>query len=370
MLSSINAAILLICIGFFSWRSYKKGLWKALLGLAGFIGAYLIGFIAAPQLGYLVSEQGIKGIAYFMGAMLAIFIVSSTVISSVPPLIFPKLREVTFNQKIGGAALGALTGVVFAVLLIWFVGVAGSMLNPKADVKSAPDVLSQMSSKVVSKAISSGIAVLEKDRYRASATSAFLSAPQTFTQSFQTLSESKKLRSFWQDGRAQFYMGQGDIEQLMREPAFTQLVNDPAMQQILQDAKPKDSSSEQAKEYFAKQVSFVWRRMRTLRSDPRAVEILEDPDVKKLVRQQNPMSMLTNEKIQSLIAIVLEQPLEENMTAAQATLEEFSEQVDQAQKKVEKQVIYKWLDEEGDLQYTDLESTPEYLRESAEKIIR
>ncbi len=366
MFSTTNVLILLACISFFAYRAYKRGVWKGLLGLLGLASAYLVSLLLAPTLGKLVPDNGVNGVIAFVGASIVIFFVVSALVSTVPMFMFPALQNVTLKHRLLGACLGAMTGMLFAVLAIWMVSVMSATLgikNKAAGIEK-PDVLGEISSRVVSKALHTGINAIEKDPYKASATAAFFSAPHVFSQSFAQLSQSSELKTFWEDGKAQFLMAEADIDQLMTYPAFRALVKAPAMQNMLQESKPKDVLLTEAERYFATQMSYVWRRMRDLRSDQRVVKILEDPEVKALVAKQNPAALLANPKIQALIDIVTETPLEESITPTHV------ETVRVKALPEAPRVIYKWLDLNGNMRYTDYDHTPESERATAEKIVQ
>ncbi len=366
MFSTTNVLILLACIAFFAYRAYKRGVWKGLLGLLGLATAYLVSLLLAPTLGKLVPDNGVNGVIAFVGASIAIFFVVSAMVSTVPTFIFPALQNVTLKHRLMGACLGAVTGMLFAVLAIWMVGVMSATLGlkNKSGAVEKRDALSDISSRIVSKALHTGINAIEKDPYKASATAAFFSAPHVFSQSFASLSKSPELKTFWADGKAQFLMAEADIDQLMEYPVFTALVKAPAMQNVLQEGKPKDVSITEAERYFATQMSYVWRRMRDLRSDQRVVKILEDAEVKALIAKQNPAALLANPKVQALIEIVTETPLEESITPRHV------ETVKVKALPEAPRVIYKWLDLNGKMRYTDYDHTPESERATAEKIVQ
>lgn len=372
MVSSSNMIILASCVLIFALRAYRKGLWAAGLGLLGFILAYVVSFQLGPILGAHFSNQGLQGILTFLVVMTVVFIATTTVVTSLPPMLFPFMNEVSSKHRWGGAVLGALTGLFCAMIVIWLGGVASAMLgkSPSA-VNGTRDVLSEASSRLVSSAVHSGIAAVEEDKFKASATAAFITAPHKFTEAFMAIAKAPELRGFWEDGNAQFLMAEGRVDALLTEPSFTRLVSTGAMQQVLTQATPKDSTPDEAKRYFATQMSYVWRRMRDLRGDQRVVAILEDPEVKKLIADQNPAALLANEKVQALVKIVMEKPIEDVRKVSDVASAESAAapNVEYVSTPVEKRVIYKWRDENGNMRYTDADNTPADKKDSAERIV-
>lgn len=367
MISTTNSVILLICMGLFALRYYKQGVWKAFFGLLGIVSAYIVCILAAPSLANISGKSGLEGVVVYGVSTLGVFLLTSMFVSTVPLLIFPSLKHANLRQKMMGAGLGAIAGGALAIIVIWFVSAAGSMLGiNKKSGTAEQDVLEKFSSSVVSKAVHSGIRSIEKDEYRASATAAFLSAPQVFSEAFAELSKSNALQQLWSDGSAQFYMAEGDVDQLLENESFRQFSQLPAMQKVLQEGKPKDVSVDDAERYLATQMSYVWRRMRDLRGDPRVAEILNDREVKALVAQQNPVALVANAKVQSLIDIVLEAPVDKVMPVKK----NIQAKVEKQAQAVNPNIIYKWLDANGNMRYTDYDHTPESERETAEIIIQ
>lgn len=372
MVSSTNIIILASCVAIFAYRAFRKGLWAAALGLLGFIAAYAVSFMLGPFLGEKFATQGLQGVLIFAVAMVVIFIATSTVVTAIPPILFPFMNDVSRKHRVGGAFLGALTGLFCAMIVIWLVGVAAAMLGKQkaGDAPVKNDLLSEASSRLVSSAVRSGIQVMEKDKFKASATAAFISAPHEFTEAFAAVAQAPELRGFWEDGKAQFLMSEGHVDQLLVDPSFRRLVSSAAMQQVLTRATPQDSSPQEVERYFATQVSYVWRRMRDLRGDKRVVSILEDAEVKKLIAEQNPAALLANEKIQSLVKIVMEKPMKQSASkASAASVEAAAPNVEYVTVPEERRVVYKWRDDSGTMRYTDAENTPEDKRHSAERIV-
>lgn len=336
-----------------------------MLGFAGFACAYLVSFIVTSFVGEMALAHGVNGIVAFLVAMVAVFFVVSSLVSSVPMYMYPSLNDVSTSQRLMGSALGSVTGVFVAIILIWLISAMSSAIGMKPkgeeDLPVVPGFLSQASTKIVSALVHAGVSLVEKDEYKASATAAFIAAPHVFSQAFAEISKSPELKDFWADGKSQFLMGEGDVDLLMEEPAFRAFANSSGLQKLLLSGKPKDVSAEDAERYLATQMSFVWRRMRDLRGDERVAEILADTEVKDLIAKQNPMLLLSNKKIQSLIGIVMETPLGESIDPPNIEIVKAPPPV--------KRVIYKWRADSGEMRYTDLKNTPKDKRGLAEKIM-
>ncbi len=287
-------------------------------------------------------------------------------VSVLPGLFFPRIKEVSQVQQVGGAVLGLITGTFLAIILIWVSTFVRSALEPELGMEK-PDVLTQFSTGVISSAAETGMNVLDTDKRKAHVTSVLLSQPETVSATFSELSRSDDLQDLWLDGEFQFLMAEQDINAMMDHPKFKAITEKPAVKKLIELSRPVDVPEENTEHYLASKMSFLWRRMRTLRSDERVVAILEDPEFKALLEKQNPLALITSRKAQSLMDIVLEEaPNEANTTeinTSETPLPKPSKQV-----KKQESAVYKWQDAQGNIRYTDFENTPQDKIQSAEKI--
>lgn len=376
MVSSTNIIILLGCVVLFAVRSYKKGIWQGVLSLAGLLCAYGVCFLLAPQLGGLVKTGGLSGAVAVVIAMVVVFFVTTTLVAYVPTLIFPSIRQVKRKHQYLGAAFGIVTGAIFGILMIWLTSLVTAALGGGggAENPATAGILGRASSQLVAGAVRSGMRMVEDDAFKANAAAALLSSPQTFTASFAQLSKSPELQNFWHDGETQFYMAEGEVEKIVSHGKFRALMALPAMREMLEQSRPRDITPAAAETYLASQMSFVYRRMRALRTDARVVAILDDPEVRALAQKQNPVALLTNKKIQALVAIVMEEgepgwqtTRSEAMPTASAVPPRELEAAEEGPA-LAPRIIYRWQDDNGKTRYTDPENTPDSKIHSAEII--
>lgn len=368
MLSSITASILVVSIGFFGFRSYRKGIWHAGLSLLGLICAYGVSFFAGPLLLSAIAPSASQQYLLFGGLMVGLFLLISTLFTWLPVKIWPLLMAVSPRQKLAGAGLGAVVGMIVGLLIIWIYTTAWSLMAPqKAMTMLDSDLIARAASGAVSGAVSKGLQVADADPFQASATAALVAEPYVFSQAMEQIAESSVLRDLWMDGKAQFLMAEGDVAALSQESKFRAFVEAPAMKQLILSSKPQQVSEAEAELYVAQQMSFVWRRMRTLRSDQRVVALLEDPEIKTLVDKQNPLALLSNDKVQQLIAIVME-PAGEARAADVEVPPEQSQQNPSEALQPGPNILYRWRDSSGKTRYTDAQSTPEDKRATAQRI--
>ncbi len=376
MVSSTSLGILLVSMGLFGLRSFFKGAWHAAFSILGLISAYAVSFLVGPAAFKAYGPGDPASLLIFGAGMMALFIGVSFLVSNLPMWVFPKLKEVSLHHRIIGALLGCVAGAFLGLIVIWLYGVLQAMTASGEGAlvqRVERDFLAKSSAKMVSSAVRAGMSAATDDPYAASATTAMVTKPHVMQKAMEELSSKPLLQEFWKDGESQFLMAEGDIDGLLKAKAFRNLMEEPAVNTLINESKPENASEQQAERYMAEQMSFVWRRMRTLRTDPRVIEILEDKEVRDLVDQQNPVALLGNKKVQELVTIVME-PVEsgEVELSIQTQVMPTASDENQIQHAVaeppKKTILYRWVDDSGRTRYTDEKTTPEDKKASAKKI--
>ncbi|WP_086933554.1 CvpA family protein [Agarilytica rhodophyticola] len=375
MFSSTHLIILAGCVFIFALRAYNKGIWLSIIGFVGFVCAYIASAIATAPLVELTKDKGLEGIIAMLVTLIALFFTVSALISYVAILIFPSLKKATSKQRLLGAVLGATTGAIIAVGLIWLISVLSAFSSSDKTKYAESDPLGKFSSMFVAELVRAGMNFSSDDEFRTNIVATAISEPQEFSAAIKEVSSTQELKSFWRDQGTQQLMMHNNIDELIDNPNFLALVEQPAMKRILEKSLPKDAAPRDNHRYVASQMSFVWRRMDTLRSDERVIEILNDAEVMALVEKQNTVALLANKKVQTLITIVMEEggpSSPDGANSAHTVASEPIEPVPLGQSVLEHKtkVIYKWQDEKGNTRYTDWSNTPQDKRETAQKVVQ
>ena len=382
MISTSNVIILSICVLFCAFRAYKKGLWLTLLSVIAIVIAYVVSFIWGLPFASVLEAAGLNTLLAFPLALLLIFSFTVAFMTYIPPLIFPRMKSMDDRQQKVGAVFGGFMGVLIGLVTIWGFTTASSLLALKANTddripleftKEDTDILASAASSLMSNAVRAGVNTVSDDAQKANAAAAFVAAPDEFAFAAQQVAQAPELKEFWLDGEAQFLMAHNDVEGVLANSKFKALMDVPGMQETLLQAVTKEGIvTEHGERYLAENMSYVWRRIRFLRSDPRLVAIVEDPEVKALIEKQNPMSLAANKKIQSLVKIVMEENDMENFDFSQdlesTPVPQKRKAPQQENKNTAPVTIYKWKDDKGKTRYTDLENTPLEKREQAQTI--
>lgn len=111
--------------------------------------------------------------------------------------------------------------------------------------------------------------------------------------------------------------------------------------------------------------------MEYLKTNPEVQQILNDPEVIKLVQDKNPLNIMFNAKVSRLVDLIMQE--DSAMESHDFTqlkpgnpLGGLGEIKPEASRTVKPVEIYKWVDDNGNMQYTDYDNTPEHKRANAE----
>ena len=108
---------------------------------------------------------------------------------------------------------------------------------------------------------------------------------------------------------------------------------------------------------LARQITDIWQRTQRVKNNKRAQEILNDPEFQQKVQSGNPIDMLTNVGLLELADIIFSDTAvpadarnnDSNSVQPDSSLQEISE---------EQIKIFSWVDEDGRIHYSDVESKP------------
>jgi len=365
----INIVVLLACIALYAWKGYRSGLWQVGFNALGMLAAYLLCYLFVPKIYPWASDIG--GIPAFIGAMLVCFFVLSLLLSKLPLLLARRFLSLSSERRYFGACVGAACGVFVGLLGVWLVTFLSSVVAlrqpeiARAPV-AAPALVETLATRMVGGIVEMGLNASGQEEITVGVSAALVRKPRLMTRSFADVAKAPELKSLWLDPDAQGAMAEGDVQGLMVLDSFQSLVALPGMQVLMSEVLPSSGTGLESTEKLAGDMSFVWRRMRALRSDARVVAILEDEEVKGLIEKQNPLHLLANDKVKTLIDIVMEDRAD---GVAQASLP-VDTHADGGRPLPPEgaSVVYKWRDSNGKVRYTDYDNTPVGARDTAEKI--
>lgn len=339
------------------YRGYRKGLLVGVSGVLGLLLAYPVCFWGAePLAGLFRNYLDMNWLTALILSVLGLYLGTALLVSGLVKVLC-KRSAMTSSGSPFGAIFGFIWGVVSAAVFLWCLVLFKSALALDSPVSS----LETRAVSIVGKAVNAGIELSGLDGMHAAGAQAMLRDPEEFVESFRALAKSEAFRHFLNDPLAAERMAESDLQGLLSTPSYKTLTNQPAFALLF-------DNMENAQEDVALRVMQGWQRMQVLKDDPEVGEILQDPEVKDLLEKGNPLLLLTNDKVQHLMERVMSSDLPVENIHENDVPGGLSKNSRSLADKASATPIYRWRDERGVWQYSDLQNIPEGMRESAQAI--
>lgn len=368
---------------YFALRGYLQGIWRTLIGLIGFGVAYAVSAYWATDAGAVIQTFGLGSMPATIVGSAVLFILAYLIASTLPKIFLEKwLDKKSLAARLTGAGAGGTLGCFSGLVLIWaisFIGAAWQSGSGRALPSQlvVPKPLASAAGALVGSVAKAGTQAVGAKDIHAQLVGALLANPEEFVESFTSLQDSKVMDRFFLDGPAQFYMAKKDYAALRQTPAFKEVAQQEGVRSIGalalagKEGDPEKVSQNEIDQTLAENMTFVWRRMEYLKHNPEVQSILSDPEVQQLVQNKNPLDLMFNAKVSRLVDLIMQDdPAMELHDFSQADGAGMAGLISQDNVEVvapPKQVkIYKWVDDDGQVQYTDLDSTPKNKRAQAE----
>lgn len=368
---------------YFALRGYLQGIWVTLLGLFGFAVAYGASLLWAKDAGVAIQGYGLGSTAAMMVASVVIFILAYLLASTLPKLFLEKwLDKKTFIARLAGAGAGTVLGCFSGLVIVWGATFLSAAWQSRAGNTvpaqlAVPQPLATAAGKLIGGVAQAGSKAVGAKEIHSQLMGALLANPEQFVEGFSSLSDSGVMEQFFNDGTAQYYMARKDYASLQQTPAFKNIAQQEGVQSISKlalagkDGDPTKVKHSEINETLAHNMTFVWRRMEYLKTNPEVQQILNDPEVIKLVQDKNPLNIMFNAKVSRLVDLIMQE--DSAMESHDFTqlkpgnpLGGLGEIKPEASRTVKPVEIYKWVDDNGNMQYTDYDNTPEHKRANAE----
>ena len=368
---------------YFALRGYLQGIWVTLLGLFGFAVAYGASLLWAKDAGVAIQGYGLGSTAAMMVASVVIFILAYLLASTLPKLFLEKwLDKKTFIARLAGAGAGTVLGCFSGLVIVWGATFLSAAWQSRAGNTVpaqlvVPQPLATAAGKLIGGVAQAGSKAVGAKEIHSQLMGALLANPEQFVEGFSSLSDSGVMEQFFNDGTAQYYMARKDYASLQQTPAFKNIAQQEGVQSISKlalagkDGDPTKVQQSEINETLAHNMTFVWSRMEYLKTNPEVQPLLNDPEVIKLVQDKNPLNIMFNAKVSRLVDLIMQE--DSAMESHDFTqlkpgnpLGGLGEVKPEASRTVKPVKIYKWVDDNGNMQYTDYDNTPEHKRANAE----
>ncbi len=376
---------------FFAYRGYSRGLFITLLGIIGVFASYIIGFLWGGSVASLISRAGVSSnVSFFLAYPILFFIVMTLVMST--PKLFPKNFSFIQGYKIEGAVAGLLIGLVIGLFCVWLLSIVQTFLSDNKSEYSKPlkplgiadsniasrevekeDLVESVAKRFVGNTIAFTLkATGASTTIPAETVVSAVKQPKKTFDALGSLFQSEELAIFWSSASAQQLMATDNFEALVDAPEFTTLVNMPEFRHLVEPYLTRDTQGlENSGEIFvASQLAQVWKKMQRLQHDQRVRSIIDDPEIKALAAEGSPAKLFTNTKVQSLIKIISSDDTDtQNVDYTQFVKPLDDLPVMSKIEPIREDIrVYKWVNDQGVVQYTEAEDIPLNKRDSAVEI--
>lgn len=404
-------------LAFFTWRGYQKGVVGAISRVLSFIVAYPAAiFLTKPFANILRAYTGLDGLILYLVAGCTIFLVASllvTLILNSLASLAPSNSITEMGSKIGGVVFGAIIGGVFGLIAVYLIDLVIKPASPVianqqeqkspsapsdeeaesikqyvvdggAPVTQTPSAsndsfiandsfINSTAKKLVSTAASTAVGIITSDKGSSQLTKTLTQDPQAMLNHVQNMTNNGEVKKLLSDPEFQAELNHGNVESLMQNKDFQQLLKNPDMQAIISSEDSSDKSTEQA---AAEKMIQAWQKVVTLKTDPRVLDIVNDPAFQAQLNSPNKLPLLMNPKMRQLSEIIFSdesaeetaKPVKPVPTGQKSnvhyTLEDITqgtgkkakeESLSDTHKREEQpeEKVYRWTDENGKVHYSD-----------------
>lgn len=306
--------VFLVIVLFFGYRGFRRGLLRSLGRILGIAAGYACAILYTDEAARLVeAETQLRGVVAFIVAALGLFAGASIAVGLLFWVLAKLLGEdgrPSWGSRTGGAAVGAATGLVVAIVVIWsvaFVRDTRPNLLPQSATVEEPSPVEELANTVAGKAVGSAMSLGSASPEIVRMTAALAESPGEIVQRAQRLGRSEEMSALLHDPNNQAVLNSGDIQAVRELPAFQRLLQNPDMLALAESTGLLDdaaASSLGTEEALARQLTDIWGRAQNVKTDPRVREILADPEFRQKVQSGNPLDLLGNDQLLELANII------------------------------------------------------------------
>lgn len=336
---------------FFVIRGYQKGFIVSITRYLSCLLAYLVSILSTNRLSNIIAQHShLEGlVVYFVAAGLIFF-----VISIIANYMFGKLFALFFANdfddgvlsslsKFGGALLGSLAGCFIGLLLVYVVNFSQKMAvvssssqnaidepkqnelqeisissqvgnesqvkiyHPQEDVEDNKALIDKESAlkedsfielaskKVVNKTLNAVANLTTKNSSAKTITNVLSNNPEAAFDNLRNFVKDENVIRTLADPQIKSLLNKGNAEELLKNESFHSLINNKNIKAIFAGQKEK---------VIADSMIQVWRKVDSVKNNPRVIEIMSDKEFIEQINSANTLQLLINPKLKELVDIV------------------------------------------------------------------
>lgn len=295
------------------YRGYRLGLGLVLARLASLIGAYFLAIGYATNGATLISDKTVlQGLGAYFAAGFAIFVIAAIVISVMLKIILRILGKLTDGQSalpIPGALANGLVGVVVGLVLVWFANMASTALT-KGELP--PDnMVNNWSQKLIAGSIDTVLSQqFPKTPQLVGVASYVLKNPARSIKEgitlandadVQRLVKSKKIKRMVQNRNVLGLMTASEINAVLDNKTVQRILDET---NVLGDVDVTDKTA--VKMRLTQEIMTTLIRVEAVKQNPRYKKLTSDPELSRMVRNNDVMGLLGSPKVKEIAQIVMD----------------------------------------------------------------
>jgi uncharacterized membrane protein required for colicin V production len=327
---------------FFVWRGYQKGFAVSVTRYFSCLLAYLVSILFTNSLSKVVEKYShLEGlIVYFAAAGFIFFLVTIVANYLIGKLLKVFLKDnldgelIGRSSRFGGAFLGVMAGCFVGLLMVYVISFSQKMT---VAAKKNPDVNSQIQEITVDSELSNAGPVktyypqaseesvvitespVQQDSFIESVSKRVVSGTltaaanltsknptaKTLTQALSHNPEAtfNNLKNFVNDQNVHQALADPDIQNLLSKGNAKELLKNQSFRTLINNKNMKTIFAGEKEEVIAESMVLVWRRVDSIKNNPRVIEIMSDEDFIEQINSANTMQLLTNPKLKELADI-------------------------------------------------------------------
>ena len=362
-----SLVIFILVVLFFVYRGYQKGLLRSLSRIISLVAGYVVAILYTEQVAAILDSQyQLQGIVWLVATALILFFATAVMVNILFWLLaklLPSPESASIAGSLGGAMVGLVIGVIAAIAIVWTFMFVRDMRQAQfadATINTKQTRIESLASRAASMAVHAAMSVSSAKPEVTNLSTALMASPAEIAQHAQRLSGSDDLNSLLADPEAQALLNRGDVDAVRNLPALQRLARNPDLLALAKSAGMLGNSSNNSRAVetaLASHITDIWQRMRRVRDDQRVQQILNDPEFQQKIQSGNPFDLLTNARLLELADIIYaDEPVpDDTNNGGSSSMQPESS----LQKKPEEEIkIFKWVDEDGRIHYSNIEEKP------------
>ena len=359
-----------VVVLYFAYRGYRNGLLRSISRVLSLIAGYACAILFTSEMTPVVEAQtGLQGIIALITASLILFFGAGLVIS----VLFWASAKLLFDDDVpstgsnlGGAAIGSVVGVLFAIVIIWAMAFARDM-NITGNLQTAsvnePSQIETLANKLASTALSKALSLSPAEPEVTRLSAALLESPAEVARHGQRLMESPELKELLNNPNNQQVLNSGDVTAVQKLPAFQALTQNPDLQALAASAgllEQAEKNGQTMEAQLAQQFTDIWGRTQRVKHNQRVQEIINNPAFQQQILSGNPMQLLNSSELLELSDIIFSDEAASPESGSDASgydsipaTETAAASGSTSNKPKEEKKVYRWTDSSGRIYYSD-----------------